>query len=131
MSEAAIVISEPGASQVQVSGGAPDTVVIVSDATASRVVVGRDSSDSISVVRPAYGNGLDGFPVNITSPRVGDGISTTTTANHPRRNTTGRPTSNTIARFPKVCRPPSTRHRPMSPSTDSRSPNGSCRVRTR
>ena len=75
MIDAAVVISEPGASQVQVSGGVPDTVVIVSDATASRVVVGRDSSDSISVVRPAYGNGLDGFPVNITSPKVGDVVS--------------------------------------------------------
>lgn len=75
MSDTAIVISEPGASQVQVSGGQPDTVVIVSDATASRVVVGRDSSDAINVVRPIYGNGLDGFPVSVKNPKLGDVIS--------------------------------------------------------
>lgn len=77
MSGAGLTILEPGAAQVQVSGGQTDTVVIVSDATASRVVVGRDSSDAINVVRPSYGNGLDGFPVVVSSPKVGDVISFT------------------------------------------------------
>ncbi|MBF9235577.1 hypothetical protein [Microvirga alba] len=75
MSDQTIIVSEPGASQVHVNGGAPDTVVIVSDQTASRVIVGRDSSDAINVVRPAYGNGLDGIPVNVTNPKMGDVIS--------------------------------------------------------
>lgn len=75
MSEANIYITEPSAQQVAVSGGQTDTVVVVSDATAARVVVERDSSESINVVRPAYGNGLDGFPVVVSSPKVGDVIS--------------------------------------------------------
>lgn len=75
MSDANIIITEPSAQQVAVSGGQVDTVVVVSDATAARVVVERDSSDSVNVVRPAYGNGLDGFPVVVSSPKVGDVIS--------------------------------------------------------
>lgn len=75
MSGAGLTILEPGASQVQVSGGTAGTVVIVSDAAASRMVVERDSSDAINVVRPAYGSGLDGFPVVVSSPKVGDVIS--------------------------------------------------------
>lgn len=75
MSDTAIVISEPGAAQVNVSGGVADTVVIVSDNTAARLIVGRDSSDAINVVRPSYGNGIDGIPVNVKNPKVGDVLS--------------------------------------------------------
>lgn len=52
-----------------------DTVVIVSDQGAARIRVTKDSSDGIDVVRPAYGNGIDGFPVVVSSPKAGDVIS--------------------------------------------------------
>lgn len=52
-----------------------DTVVIVSDQIAARVRVEKDSSDGIEVVRPNYGNGIDGFPVVVSSPKLGDVIS--------------------------------------------------------
>ncbi len=75
MSDPSLVITEPGAAQVNVSGGLPDTVVIVSDNTAARLIVERDSSDAIDVVRPAFGNGLDGYPVSVRNPKLGDVIS--------------------------------------------------------
>lgn len=75
MSDTTLVISEPSAGQVNVAGEMPDTVVIVSDNTAARLIVERDSSDAINVTRPAVGNGLDGYPVNVRNPKLGDVIS--------------------------------------------------------
>ncbi len=53
-----------------------DTVVILSDTGASRVQVTKDASDSVTVVRPQPGaGGIDGFPVFVSSPQNGDVIS--------------------------------------------------------
>lgn len=76
MSDQAITVLQPGAQQVEVSGGQLDTVVIVSDNSAGRVQVSKDSSDAISVVRPSAGSGgLDGVPVIVANPKLGDVIS--------------------------------------------------------
>lgn len=76
MTDTNITLTEPGAQQVQISGGQPDTVVILSDTNAGRVQVSRDSSEAITVVRPSPGaGGLDGFPVFVSSPKNGDVIS--------------------------------------------------------